>query len=424
MDLRDIHETIIDGRTKGVPITTPAFALKDIATQGWNVLAEDMTLPLMVLKRSALDANARIFGDYFAAHNLSLAPHGKTTMAPQIYAEQIAHGSWGITAANVAQMQVMHHYGVPRVLLANQLVGPAAMAAAARMINAGLEIYAFTDSPAHLNNMAAGLAGHTLARPIRLLIEIGTQGGRTGMRGAAAVAKMAEAIADADPALFRFAGVAGFEGVVPGLAESDAPVRAYARDMVTAAASLPPALLDGLDEFILSAGGSSHFDLMADEFEALDLPVPVRILLRSGCYVTTDNGGYKAAQDAARADPGRSWKSELQPALEAWAYVQSMPEPGLAFLTMGKRDVPYDSHLPKLLKLYRPGEGWRDVGTAEVYAVNDQHAFVHLEPGTDWQVGDMVACGISHPCTAFDKWRMIPVVDDNYDVVDGVLTFF
>jgi len=152
--------------------------------------------------------------------------------------------------------------------------------------------------------------------------------------------------------------------------------------------------------------------------------VPVRIVLRSGCYVTNDSGGTRAAQMKAAADPGRSWKSELKPALEVWSYVQALPEPGLGFLTMGKRDVPYDAGLPVPFARYRPGEGFLELGEAEIFSTNDQHAYVRLGAGTDWKVGDMIASGISHPCTAFDKWRFMPVVDDDYNVIDGVLTWF
>jgi len=35
-----------------------------------------------------------------------------------------------------------------------------------------------------------------------------------------------------------------------------------------------------------------------------------------------------------------------------------------------------------------------------------------------------VCLGISHPCTAFDKWQLIPVVDEEYRIVDVVRTFF
>jgi D-serine dehydratase len=222
----------------------------------------------------------------------------------------------------------------------------------------------------------------------------------------------------------RFAGMATFEGVVPGIDKDPMLIDGFAREIVEIARALPASLYTGLGEFVLSGGGSSYFDIVADQFTKLELPIPVRVLLRSGCYVTNDSGSYKHSQDEAKADPRRSWKSDLEPALEAWAYVQSMPEPGLAFLTMGKRDIPYDGKLPVPFKRYRPGTGFLPIGTAEVFATNDQHAYVRLGADTDWQVGDLIASGVSHPCTAFDKWRFLPIVDDNYTVIDGVLTFF
>lgn len=426
MDLSDILATQLDPRTKGIPGTAAPFALSDIGTKGWNLLAEDLPFPQLILKRSHLDHNKRVFAEYLTSNGLSLAPHGKTTMAPQLFAEQLEAGAWAITAANVPQVQVMRHYGVPRIVLGNQLIGKAHLETIAALLNAdpGFEFYCFVDSVAQLDNMTRYLAGHPLDQPIRMLLEVGVTGGRTGVRTLDEAAALAEAMTKSDPARFRFAGVAAFEGVVPGIADSLQPVIDYAQSVVDVAAALPPALLHGMDEFIISGGGSSHFDLMAERFATLSLDVPVRILLRSGCYITTDNGGYRSSQETARKDPNRAWKGELKPALEAWTYVQSRPEPGLALLAMGKRDVPYDAGLPKPLRLYRPGAGFRDVGTAEVYAVNDQHAFVRIDPDTDWQVGDLVASGISHPCTAFDKWRFMPVVDDDYTVIDGVLTFF
>ncbi len=426
MKLDDIGATILDGRTKGIPGTARPFRLADIAKQGWNVLREDLPLPLMVLKRSALDHNAAVFGEWLVASDLSLAPHGKTTMSPQIYAEQLAHGAWGITAATAGQVQVMHAYGVKRVVLANQLVGRANVEAIAAMLASDPEFdfYCYVDSVAQFENLARHLGRP--ARPVKLLLEVGAMGGRTGARTVETARQVAEAVAAADPAAFRFAGVAAFEGAIPGLDKGTAPVGDFARFVVEVAKALPPSLYAGLSEFILSGGGSSYFDIVAESFKELQLSVPVRVLLRSGCYVTHDSGSYHNAQEQAKADPHRHdhHPADLQPALEAWAYVQSMPEPGLAFLTMGKRDIPYDSGLPVPTKLYRPGVGFLPVGTATVFATNDQHAFVRLGEGASWQVGDLVASGISHPCTAFDKWRFIPIVNDAYDVIDGVLTFF
>lgn len=426
MHLDALQKTLLDGRTKGIPAMAEPFALKDIAGKDWNVLREDLPMPLMLLKRSALDHNASVFGQYLTSHNLSLSPHGKTTMSPQIFAEQLAGGAWGMTAATVNQVQVMHHYGVKRVLLANQLIGKAHLAGIAALIDADPEFdfLCFLDSAAQLDNMLTHLRDLAPPRPIKALLEIGAKGGRTGLRTEAEALALADKLANSDQNLVRFAGIATFEGVVPGIDKDPMLIEPFSQSIVDIARALPKNLYAGLDEFILSGGGSSYFDIVADRFSTLDLPLPIRVLLRSGCYVTNDSGAYKKAQDEAKADPRRSWKSDLQPALEAWAYVQSMPEPGLAFLSMGKRDVPYDAGLPIPFKRYRPGAGFLPIGEATIFATNDQHAYVRLGSDTDWQVGDLIASGVSHPCTAFDKWRFLPIVDDDYSVIDGVLTFF
>ena len=188
--------------------------------------------------------------------------------------------------------------------------------------------------------------------------------------------------------------------------------------------SIPSNHFSKINELIITSGGSTHFDIVGERFSKLELSVPIKILLRSGCYITHDHGPYLEALKIAQEDKNRQWDQSLKPALEIWSYVQSIPETNLAFLTMGKRDAPYDAGLPKPLKRFRPGEGYMELGTAEIFSSNDQHSFVKLSDNHGWKVGDMICSGISHPCTAFDKWKFIPVVNHQYDVVDGILTFF
>jgi D-serine dehydratase len=120
----------------------------------------------------------------------------------------------------------------------------------------------------------------------------------------------------------------------------------------------------------------------------------------------------------------------LTAALEVWAYVQSRPERTKAILTAGKRDLSYDVDLPVPLKWVRPHAGVDAGAIAEldpghiVTGLNDQHCHVAVPADSPLQVGDMVALGISHPCTTFDKWQVIPVVDDKYTVVSAIKTFF
>jgi D-serine deaminase-like pyridoxal phosphate-dependent protein len=81
---------------------------------------------------------------------------------------------------------------------------------------------------------------------------------------------------------------------------------------------------------------------------------------------------------------------------------------------MGRRDVSFDQDLPVPLSL--PGSA--------VTKLNDQHAYLRVGPADRVEVGDWLAFGISHPCTVFDKWQLIPELDHNDRVVGLIRTFF
>ena len=128
---------------------------------------------------------------------------------------------------------------------------------------------------------------------------------------------------------------------------------------------------------------------------------------------------------AKRATPRLAAKA-CGPALEVWSMVQSRPEPQLAILTMGKRDASYDIELPIPLFSHRPGPGLPGVlpPGCSIVKMNDQHAYLRLPAGFELEVGDLVGCGISHPCTTFDKWPLLLAVDDDYRVGYAINTFF
>ena len=116
----------------------------------------------------------------------------------------------------------------------------------------------------------------------------------------------------------------------------------------------------------------------------------------------------------------------MRGALEVWGYVQSRPEPGLVVATLGKRDISRDIEPPKPLYWVRRGE--RQVralrGDASVINLNDQHAIMRIDEAHPLAIGDLVGLGCSHPCTTFDKWKMIFIVDDDYCVIDVIATCF
>ncbi|WP_030451150.1 alanine racemase [Herbidospora cretacea] len=363
----------IDWRTRGFVQPEPVTAEEFLAARH-RLFDGPFTWPLMVARESALDHNVRVLADHVQKNGLLHAPHGKTTMSPQLFAKQLAAGAWGLTAATASQVMVYRNLGVERVLLANEIYDTRAIEWLARQDFAELLVYA--DSPRGVELLAG--------KGFRVLVELGHPGGRTGCR-TADEAKALKALVDATDGV-EFAGVSGYEGTQP---DRDG-VRAYLKGLRR--------LAEELDAPIVSAGGSSYFDLVTDELAGMD----ARVIVRPGAYIGHDEGFY------ARMSP---FADRLRPALEVYAQVLSTPEPGLAIVGLGKRDVPHDLDLP----IAPDG--------LTVTGLQDQHTYLS-DPGGLVRPGDVLRFGISHPCTAFDKWRVIPVVDDDHIVVDLLTTYF
>jgi D-serine dehydratase len=430
--LSGLEEQLLQPGTKGLPITAP-LRQGALGLQGWNVLHGDTSFPVALLKTSALRHNLDWMRRFCEQHGATLAPHGKTTMSPQLFGAQLANGAWAITLATAPQVQIAHRFGVRRVLLANQLVARADINSVLQLMHddPDFDCYVLADSRAGVERLGAAVAAHPLARPLPVLAELGLAGKRAGCRTPGEAMAVARAIAHT-PGV-RLAGFEGYEGLLVS-DDRAADVRAVAAFVAQLAALVREAdaerLFDGGSEILLSAGGSAYFDLVARGFEGVGgLSLPVRPVLRSGCYLTSDHGSYArliGELNGREAAPAEG----LRPALEVWSVVLSRPEPGLAILSMGKRDASYDVDLPIPLFSHRPGPG-APAGLPDGCAIarmNDQHAYLRLPPGhalcDTLAVGDLVGCGISHPCTTFDKWPLLLGVDDDYAVRFGLNTFF
>ena len=393
--------------------------------------------PLLTLSALALRHNVSTLATWCAERGLDLAPHGKTTMAPRLWADQLAAGAWAITLANLPQLAVARAYGVSRVLIANAIISPLSLRWIADQLAADerAQVITWADDvrAVELMEEALGAYAPTLGsgyRPVDVLVELGGLGGRTGARGVLTALRVARAIAEA-PHL-RLAGVGGYEAALA--ADSDAASLASVHAFLTslrdahrriAAEGWYPA--DRVP--IVTAGGSAYFDDVAEVLGPL-LADGTRVVLRSGAYISHDDGHYRHLSPLG-ADP-RTTGSRLVSALHGWVRVSSQPEPGLALVDGGKRDLPYDLGLPEV-QLRRPRDHEASAVPLDgltVTALNDQHGFVRWDPHlpAPIMIGDELRLGVSHPCTAFDKWRAIPVLDDpdavDPLVVDVVRTFF
>jgi D-serine dehydratase len=402
--------------------------IADAARLGWNLLQEDVSFPVAVLSNSRVQHNLRWMRSFISTYGLKLAPHGKTTMSPALFHQQLAHGAWGITLASAPQVKAACHFGVRRVIMANQLVGRANMAIISRLLlNPEFDFFVIVDSAANVEQLGQFFA--QTGQRLNLLLELGVSGGRTGVRDEQSRAAVLDAIARY-PQSLALAGIEVYEGVL----KDELSIREFLRRAVHELLVLEANSLLTADNVILTGAGSAWFDLVAEEWSKLDIGRPLDIILRPGCYLTHDVGIYKAAEARIHASNpvARSMQTSLLPALQLWAYVLSIPEPGLAILGLGKRDAAFDAGLPIPALHFRPQSDDRP-GFAQpvpapadwqLTAMMDQHAFMKIAADADVQVGDMLALDISHPCLTFDKWRQLLVVDDNFTVIDAVETFF
>jgi D-serine dehydratase len=407
---------------KGLGLLYGSLEPEAIAELGWNLLKEDLSLPCAVLYQEKLQSNLDFMRQFVKAYGMRLAPHGKTTMAPKLFHMQLEAGAWGITLATAQQTMVAWKHGVRRVLMANQLVGKQNMAIIAHMLeDPDFQFYCLVDSVQGVEQLGSFFTERGLR--VNVLLEIGVMGGRSGVRNEAQLESVLLALARWRHSV-ALCGVELYEGVL----HDEPEIRSFLKRTLDTARDIATEERFDRSPILLSGAGSAWYDVVAEEFSAARFSDPIEIVLRPGCYLTHDMGAYKKAQARILANNSiaRSISGGLLPAIHVWAYVQSVPEPGRAIIGLGKRDAAFDSGLPTPALRYRPNDG-APTAAPQHWALTrmmDQHAYMEVSADDNLCVGDMIGFDILHPCLTFDKWRVLPVLDGEYRVVDIVQTYF
>jgi D-serine dehydratase len=407
---------------KGLGLLYGSLEPEAIAELGWNLLKEDLSLPCAVLYQEKLQSNLDFMRQFVKAYGMRLAPHGKTTMAPKLFHMQLEAGAWGITLATAQQTMVAWKHGVRRVLMANQLVGKQNMAIIAHMLeDPDFQFYCLVDSVQGVEQLGSFFTERGLR--VNVLLEIGVMGGRSGVRNEAQLESVLLALARWRHSV-ALCGVELYEGVL----HDEPEIRSFLKRTLDTARDIATEERFDRSPILLSGAGSAWYDVVAEEFSAARFSDPIEIVLRPGCYLTHDMGAYKKAQARILANNSiaRSISGGLLPAIHVWAYVQSVPEPGRAIIGLGKRDAAFDSGLPTPALHYRPNDG-APTAAPQHWALTrmmDQHAYMEVSADDNLCVGDMIGFDILHPCLTFDKWRVLPVLDGEYRVVDIVQTYF
>jgi D-serine dehydratase len=414
--------TTICSLNKGLGFLERPFALDDIAQMNWNLLREDLSLPSAVLYEEKLRHNLNWMQQFITAYGVKLAPHGKTTMAPKLFQMQLQTGAWGITLATAHQTLVAYQHGVRRVLMANQLIGKENMAIIARLLeDSGFEYYCLVDSAAQVDLLGSFYAER--GQRLRVLLELGVVGGRTGVRNEEQLQTVLNALSRWSDTI-ALTGIEIYEGVL----DEEAPIRDFLQHAVAVTRKLATENRFQRAPILLSGAGSAWYDVVADVFSTAEFGDVVEIVLRPGCYLTHDVGLYREAQaKIQRRNPiAQRMRSGLLPALQVWAYVQSVPETEKVIIAMGKRDAAFDAGLPTPALHFRPGDERPRTTPAHwvLTKMMDQHAYLQIDAKDDLRVGDMIGFDISHPCLTFDKWHSLVVLNSEYEVVDLVKTYF
>ncbi len=420
----------LDASLKGFPLAAEPCAVSELGQRRWNLLDDALAYPVAVLRRPALMHNLAWMQDFVQRKGVALAPHGKTTLSPELFRMQLQAGAWGLTFANVHQLRVGLAAGVQRAIIANQLVTDADLDGLDLLLRQQPQarVWFLVDSLAQLAVLADWCQRRGNPRCWDVLLELGIAGYRTGCRTHEQALALAQAMA-ASPVV-RLGGVECYEG---GLGQCDSAhdidaVSALVRSVQALVQQIDAQNLWGGDEILLSAGGSAVFDLVIPMLKTQVKNRSVQGVLRSGCYVTHDHWNYARYLKLVEAREGLS--ESLQPALEIWTQVQSVPEPGLAILTAGRRDLSFDQCMPMPVrwapKAQRAGADMAAApGGWQVKALSDQHAHMVFDAKGVWpQVGDRVALGISHPCTTFDKWRWMAIIEDDGRISGAISTHF
>jgi D-serine dehydratase len=411
-------------RHKGIPLGV-SIADSAVGEAGWVVSHGDTGTPVATLTVEDLEHNAVAMAEWCTRNQVLLAPHAKTSLSPELLDRQLRHGAWAMTAALPRQAALLWDQGIDRVLIANEVTDPAALQWLSAQLDARTErdLWLYADSVEGVALLQSALAGRQAERPLGVLVEMGHTGGRTGCRTGAEAHLVAEAVVAAPD--LRLAGVAAYEGTISARRDADAThaVDGFLRHVAGFTQDLAAARRFEVDQPIVTAGGSVWFDRVSELLGPAAKNAGGHLVLRSGCYLFHDHGTYAAGTPSAARVPDAP---AFRPALSVWARVLSRPEAGLVLVDAGRRDLSHDAGLPVPLSAHRPGRSAIDLSSAaaEVRALSDQHAFVHLPDSVDVLAGDLIRLGISHPCTTLDRWPVLLLVDHDWAVVGAVRTQF
>ena len=432
----NINNTLIDSAVKGIK-DIDKIKIQDIKKQKWNILKEDVQFPILTIKKSFFNKNILSMHKYVKANKVFLAPHIKTSMSPQIIQQIFNLGCWGFTVANNQQLSVLLKMGIRKIIFANLITNQSNIDNLFQLINQykDIQIYICVDSIFGINLLKTLSKKLNFNRVIKILIEVGYQNSRSGIRNIKSLNKILDSLRIL-PVNFKISGILFYEGAsaVNNYSISLKRVEKCIKLAFNCLNFLISNNIINNKECIISGGGSEYFDLVVDSFKKNKKNKNFKFVIRPGSYIAYGHGYYLSSLNKINDRKKIIIKNKkinatdlFQPSLELWAHVISQQDSGKAILNFGKRDVSFDLGYPIPLLVYRNGKILHKSPYDKnivVYKLNDQHAFIKFSKNYNIEVGDLVKFGVSHPCITIDKWKIFYMINDNNTIVEAFKTFF
>lgn len=331
----------------------------------------NLMTPIPVVDERILRANIERVQNYFDKLGRPFRPHIKTHKIPAIAKQQLAAGATGINCQKVTEAEIFADAGFDDILLTYNILGPEKLARL-KALNQRVDLTVVADNSTVVQGLAAAFEA---SRPLKVLVECDTGGGRNGVQTPAEAFDLATEI-DAAPGLV-FSGLMTYPKAA---GENRVEEFFKGTKALLTAANLPCPILS-------HAGTPSLFDAHL---------VPAATEHRAGTYVYNDRMMIKAGH------------CEIEDcAMHILATIVSRPTDNRAVLDSGSKALTSDLGSFDDFGLILDYPQARITGLSEEHAVVDLSACVKKP-----EVGERVRIIPNHTCVITNLFDEIVFHED------------
>jgi D-serine deaminase-like pyridoxal phosphate-dependent protein len=327
----------------------------------------ELDTPCVLIDADRVEANLKRAQAHADKEGFALRPHTKTHKIPKFAKRQVELGAEGITVQKLGEAEVMADAGLTDIFLPYNIIG-ATKLARLKALNERVTIAVTADSPDTLMGYGKTFA---TGKPLTVLIECDTGGGRCGVQTHAQALALARQI-EMTPGLV-FGGLMTYP-LLNAHEKSDAWL-ADAKGLIEQAGIAVPKMTSGNTPDMWSTGR------------------PLITERRPGTYIYNDR--FQVQVGAAK------WEDC---ALTVLATVVSRPTATRAVLDVGSKGISSDV-------LGQVGYGLL-MGTEHVIkALSEEHGVIEMAAPSDTpRVGDRVRIIPNHACVVSNLYDVVHVI--------------